>query len=391
MVQNLIMEIPIVMKTKLIIPFFVLMVASTMSLMAQDTIDTNYYRYDNHFLLGNRPGFPNLATDEWVEGCPNGIGFTSLFQADLQYPLIDTTTGYMGHHVGGLYPYMYYKLSKDQDVYGIAIALDSVANFTNGDSLTVVLCDMADDQSRFIHLDSIIIKGGEIGKRRWIEIPIMRQDLDFSNLQTAAPYDDCIDTVLYRQVLEFYFDEPKRVTSARLWWKARLSTVSGSEFVFTQCTGSNMCMLGFYTEDCVAGAMINRWDYFFPLITALPEWEVPSLERVIPYPEGAVIPDPEDPEDPQDPDDPTDPEAIDGVYGNIPISIYPNPTDGVATISSPEAIKELSVSDLAGRVLLHQPSLGSTTTLDTAPLESGLYLLKVTTASGTATTKLAVR
>ncbi|MBQ3580533.1 MAG: T9SS type A sorting domain-containing protein [Bacteroidales bacterium] len=86
-----------------------------------------------------------------------------------------------------------------------------------------------------------------------------------------------------------------------------------------------------------------------------------------------------------------EPEAINGVYGRLPISVYPNPTDGATTITSPEAIKELTVTDLAGRVLLHQSSLGSTTTLDTAPLEPGLYLLKVTTASGTATTKLAVR
>jgi hypothetical protein len=116
----------------------------------------------------------------------------------------------------------------------------------------------------------------------------------------------------------------------------------------------------------------------------LPQWEQSSMELLI----TDVI---EDPGNPQDPDDPTDPEAINGVYGRLPISIYPNPTSGVTTISSPEAIKELTVTDLAGRVLLHQPSLGTSTTLDTAPLEPGLYLLKVTTASGTATTKLAVR
>jgi hypothetical protein len=129
----------------------------------------------------------------------------------------------------------------------------------------------------------------------------------------------------------------------------------------------------------------------------LPEWEEPSICQIVPNALKPNNPNPQDPDDPDDPDnpgdpnDPDEPESINGVYGRLPISIYPNPTSGVTTISSSEAIKELTVSDLAGRVLLHQSSLGATTTLDTAPLEPGLYLLKVTTTSGTATTKLAVR
>lgn len=73
------------------------------------------------------------------------------------------------------------------------------------------------------------------------------------------------------------------------------------------------------------------------------------------------------------------------------VSVYPNPTSGVANISSQAAIKELTVTDMAGRVLLHRSSLGTSTTLDTSPLRPGLYLLKVTTASGTSTSKLEVR
>ncbi|MBQ3580535.1 MAG: T9SS type A sorting domain-containing protein [Bacteroidales bacterium] len=370
------------MKKTVLLGILILMAAASAS-MAQDTIDTNYYRYDNHFFMAQRLDFFNEETGEFMEICPNGVGFANFYSSSgIPCDTIDGQISF-GLNISNWMPYMYYKLSKEQDIHGIAIALDSIDNFTNGDSLTVILCDMADDHSSFIHLDSIVIKGGERGKRRWIEIPIMREIPDFTP-ETFVQYDDCIDTVLYRQVLEFYFDEPKHVENPRLWWMARMSVSNGSSFVFSNCQGHNMCFIGWYASDCTPGVATNSWDYFFPLITPLPEWEIPSVTQVIPYPAGAVIPDP-------DPDPDPDPEAIDGVYGNPPISIYPNPTNGVTTISSPEAIKELTVTDLAGRVLLHHSSMGTTTTLDTAPLEPGLYLLKVTTASGTATTKLAVR
>lgn len=61
------------MKKAAIIVLMILV--STMSgLHAQDTIDTNYYRYDNHFtyhILGDS----NPFIDGLVTACPNGMGF----------------------------------------------------------------------------------------------------------------------------------------------------------------------------------------------------------------------------------------------------------------------------------------------------------------------------
>ena len=371
------------MKTKIL--FALLFTFAFLSIAkAQDTIDTNYYRYDNHFLRSGFQGAMNLETGEFIDGCPNGVGFTSMERRSFfEYSLIQN--GYFGTTSSGRFcPYMYYKLSATKTkVYGIAMALDTIVNLTEGDSLTVTLCDAVGNY--FVPLDSITIKGGEIGKRRLIEIPILRNDLDFSQWEGFEPYDNCIDTILYRQVLEFYFDGFKEVSGAQLWWRARLVTSNGSEFKTTVCLGANMCYVAYFDEHCVGGNMYATWDFFFPIITPLPEWESSKLEQLIP--DAHELPDDPDPAHNPDPD----PEAINGVYGNLPISIYPNPTNGVTTISSPEAIKELTVTDLAGRVLLHHSSLGTSTTLDTTPLEPGLYLLKVTTASGTATTKLAVR
>ena len=378
------------MKTKLIIPFFVLMVASTMSgLHAQDTIDTAYYRYGNNFI---RPEFYNLIvvdsvtgdatvdseTGEHIAACPNGYGFTYMEPVSIAQWLMS--------HMGD---YLYYKIAGSgtkRTVYGIAISLDSVSNFMEGDSLTIIMCEPASDNSHFIHIDSIIIRGGEIGKRRWCEIPIAKPLPDGYGGWTSVQ-DNCIDTVLYRSIMEFYFDEPREISGSSVFWKVRVANDYGSVYhsTYVEC---QFDVVWYFHEDCTSGIGDPRWDEFFPILTPLPEWEEPSMEQLIPereYNPAVHQPDPEDPEDP------TDPEAINGVYGNLPISIYPNPTSGVATITSPEAIKELTVTDLAGRVLLHYSSLGTTTTLDTAPLEPGLYLLKVTTASGTATIKQAVR
>ena len=237
---------------KTVIIGIVMLLAAMAGLRAQDTIDTNYYRYDNHFLRIGARGFINPETGGYVEGCPNGFGFMSMFSRVMDNTNPHIVNGYFGVYSSGNFsPYMYYKLSKAQDVYGIAIALDSIDNFTNGDSLTVILCDVASDHSHFIHLDSITIKGGEIGKRRWMEIPIARNDLDFNywtdHWEEFEPYDNCIDTVLYCQVLEFYFDEPQHLSGPYLWWKLRVETPNGSTFLLSQCNGYNMCHVGFLT------------------------------------------------------------------------------------------------------------------------------------------------
>ena len=381
---------------KTVIIGIVMLLCAVAGLRAQDTIDTNYYRYDNHFLRMGARGFINPETGEYVEGCPNGFGFTAMGSGSIT----PRENGYWGMYANGRFtPYMYYKLSKAQDVYGIAIPLDSIDNFTNGDSLTVILCDVASDHSHFIHLDSITIKGGEIGKRRWMEIPIIRNDLSLTNTMEGnywedfEPYDNCIDTVLYRQVLEFYFDEPQHLSGPYLWWKLRVETSNGSAFILSYCNGYNMCFVGYYDEHCVGGNMYSSWDYFFPLITPLPEWEEPSMTQLIPYPEGAVIPDPQDPDDPQNPDDPDNPGGDEGIghADAFGFTIYPNPASGYAVVTCDQPIQELTLCDVNGRMIRTMRNCGGSAKIDTSELAPGVYMMRITTDAGTATRKLAVK
>lgn len=62
----------------------------------------------------------------------------------------------------------------------------------------------------------------------------------------------------------------------------------------------------------------------------------------------------------------------------------------MTTITCAEPITELTVRDMAGRTVLRKAACCSTTTLDVSSLRKGVYLVKVTTARGTASKKLVV-
>ena len=68
-------------------------------------------------------------------------------------------------------------------------------------------------------------------------------------------------------------------------------------------------------------------------------------------------------------------------HGPGRVSIYPNPTDGQLTIEFSKPVKEgkMLITDLSGRKLLERElqmhSKGCS--LDTGPLEKGVYLLQL--------------
>ena len=386
---------------KNIITGLMLLIAALSGLQAQDTIDTNYYRYDINFGPGIY-GYVDPYTQETVNLCPNGVGFLN----HSRFWLNDNFDGYLSLGQVSCNPYMRYKLSKDQTVYGIAIAIDSIANFTYGDSLMVILCDMADDSTHFVHLDSITIKGCEIGIRRWMEIPIA-----YSNISSTyrEPLDNCIDTILYSQVLEFYFDRPVHVGGSSLWWKARLSVENGSDFKLMSEAGPGYyCFVEFYSEQGGYAARINQWHCFFPLITALPEWERSSMSQVIPCPDGAEFPDPQNPDNPDDPDNPSNPdnpqnpddpddpdnpggdEGIGEAAGSqqSAVSVYPNPTAGFVYVKTDGMpITDITIHNTMGvRARIEQINGDSNhMTLDLSTLPAGVYYMTV--KSGETTTR----
>ena len=385
-------------------------------LRAQDTIDTNYYRYDNHFFYTEFWG--NLMLPGYVHVCPNGLGFYDYksWRFDSRYyntlednitgnpnntmPLFARRDGYLTPteiYCGDCenYNHIYCKLgAKKQKIYGIAFAIDSIFNLTEGDSMTAILCKRSEDHTYFIDLDSITITGGEMGKRRWMELPMLKSEVYENEFdETSQPFETCIDTVVrYLQVLEFYFDgRSYTIADDYLFWKLKVTDTNGSVF----CGTSVSHPLGLVTYATIRDGefdwdiALSGWDFLFPIVEPLPDWEEPTITQVVPDAHKPNTPDPEYP----DPDNPGGDEGIDEAVGSqqSAVSIYPNPASDYAVVTCDQPIQELTLCDVNGRLIRTMRNCGTATTLNTSTLTPGLYTLQVTTPSGTTTRKLAIK
>jgi hypothetical protein len=70
------------------------------------------------------------------------------------------------------------------------------------------------------------------------------------------------------------------------------------------------------------------------------------------------------------------------------VSVSPNPTTGMATVTSCFGLSGVELYDLGGALLLSQAASGLSYTLDLRPYAAGVYILKVRTPSGTVTKKI---
>ncbi|MGV3636649.1 MAG: peptide-N-glycosidase F-related protein [Flavobacteriales bacterium] len=72
-------------------------------------------------------------------------------------------------------------------------------------------------------------------------------------------------------------------------------------------------------------------------------------------------------------------------HEGIVVSLHPNPTDGVSTIVVPNGPSEITVTDALGEVVLQQRTMEQRTDLQLTT--AGMYLVHVTTTTGTTTRK----
>jgi len=75
-------------------------------------------------------------------------------------------------------------------------------------------------------------------------------------------------------------------------------------------------------------------------------------------------------------------------YADV-ITLYPNPTGGIVTVTSPlSPVLHVEICDLTGRVLLRREAHGNSITMDISALPDGVYFAKVTTDVGQAVRKV---
>ena len=84
-------------------------------------------------------------------------------------------------------------------------------------------------------------------------------------------------------------------------------------------------------------------------------------------------------------------ETIEANDKNI-VKIYPNPvTDGMFNVVSSSAINEISVYSMSGSELVRTDKVGNSVLVDASVLNNGVYVVKVKTENGIATSKLIVK
>ena len=68
--------------------------------------------------------------------------------------------------------------------------------------------------------------------------------------------------------------------------------------------------------------------------------------------------------------------------------VYPNPTGGILTVESSSPIREITVYDLSGRVVVEAQNIAPQQyAINVSSLQNGLYLLKAVTDSGVQTAR----
>lgn len=73
---------------------------------------------------------------------------------------------------------------------------------------------------------------------------------------------------------------------------------------------------------------------------------------------------------------------------NFVAKMYPNPATHTLNVLVDESqVKTIAVSDMTGKIILHQPVQGSLNVLQVAPLASGMYLLQISNGQQLATQK----
>jgi hypothetical protein len=109
---------------------------------------------------------------------------------------------------------------------------------------------------------------------------------------------------------------------------------------------------------------------------------------------------PDDPDNPDNPDDPDNPDNPGGdtvgiaesAYGHL-FSVHPNPATNMVRVESGERkVESIEVVDMLGRVVLRKqlPAPVSSLLIDTSPLPSGSYLLRIYTREGIVNKRLSL-
>jgi len=70
--------------------------------------------------------------------------------------------------------------------------------------------------------------------------------------------------------------------------------------------------------------------------------------------------------------------------------VYPNPSNGMVTLSSADLIRQIEIFDLTGKVIFSTSNYTNKCTINTSAYNKGMYIIKVQTNDNSQTTKLLI-
>lgn len=82
--------------------------------------------------------------------------------------------------------------------------------------------------------------------------------------------------------------------------------------------------------------------------------------------------------------------SIGNVNTSVEMNVFPNPAHNVLTVQTTAAAGNIKLYNMAGQQLLSTVVIGSTTRLDVSALQSGIYLVELTTNQGKAVRKISL-
>ncbi len=268
-------------------------------------IDTNYYRYTYtplcDFILCKHRNVTFFAMDYIYDTCVNmcpkdGFGLTEY----------DTIHGIVANPIDcpwvgtAVIPEFQYHMLKlpdgGTDVYGVAVFISSLRNFSPGSYIRFFACRKADDGSHFEKIDSVDLTTNTIGVRRFMRYPILKNEARnvLYHPHLVEPFEECNDRIFDAQVLELYFDQPFHIADSQIFFKIEQHIPRGY-FIYSLRTNKHISKTYFYDSNCNLSSTRYYLDIIMAITEPLPEWEHDKLEVLLQNDTEQPDPDPEEP------------------------------------------------------------------------------------------------
>ena len=84
-------------------------------------------------------------------------------------------------------------------------------------------------------------------------------------------------------------------------------------------------------------------------------------------------------------------DGIESKTNSNKVSMYPNPVNDVLNVVSNNTIENIQITNMVGQVVIDANPVAKNTTINTSNLESGIYMVNITTKNGTSVKKLTVK